>query len=430
MSVIVLDRDGVINVDRDDYVKTPGELEFIPGSLDAMARLTRAGHELVIATNQSGIGRGLYSAAAVAAIHGRLIREAARRGARISGIYVCPHAPLAGCGCRKPAPGLLERIAHDFGVPGKDLIFVGDTRKDVGAARAVGARAILVQTGQGASALRELAGDAPEAYADLAAAADALLARAPGKWLQAAGSLAYNFAYVAAIAVYGFICTVFSVLPGGRPGLEAVARGYARAFFWLLKPTVRLKMRVEGHENLPDGPCVLYLKHSSTWETMLPFILVRRPAFVLKRELLWIPLVGWPLARLGAVGINRSSRRRSVDQIRSQGKRLVRRGHTIVIFPEGHRMPPGQTRRYGLSGALLARDCGIPIVPVAHNAEEFWPRRSFIKRPGTVRVLIGPPIATADRGPEAINLEAKHWIEGNMRRISTAYQAKLPPADA
>lgn len=426
MSVIVLDRDGVINVDRDDYVKTPAELEFIAGSLEAIARLSRAGHEIIIATNQSGIGRGLYSAPAVDAIHRHLIREAARKGGRISGIYICPHAPLAGCDCRKPAPGLLKRISRDFEVPASRLIMIGDTAKDLGAARAVGARAILVRTGQGENTLRAL-GEAPESYPDLASAADALLRRSAGQWLLAVGSLAYNFGYVASIAVYGFVCTIFSILPGGRPGLEAVARGYARMFFWLLRPTVGLKMRIEGRENLPDGPCVLYLKHSSTWETMLPFILVKRPAFVVKRELLWIPFVGWPLARLGAIGINRNSRRRSVDQIRRQGKRLIARGHTVAVFPEGHRMAPGKTRRYGLSGALLARDCSVPIVPIAHNAGEFWSRRSFIKRGGTVRVIIGPPVQTGGRGPEAINLEAKRCIEENMRRISVDYQAKLPP---
>lgn len=430
MSVIVLDRDGVINVDRDDYVKSPAELEFIPGSLEAMARLSRAGHELVIATNQSGVGRGLYSMASVDAIHRHLIREAARKGARISGIYVCPHAPLADCECRKPAPGLLRRIAGDFSVPESKLIMIGDTTKDLGAAAAVGAKAMLVRTGQGKASVANLGkGPGVSVHDDLASAADCLLARRPGEWLLALGSLAYNAGYVASIAVYGFLCTVFAFLPGGRPGLEATARAYARVFFRLLRPTVGLKLRIEGKENLPDSPCVLYLKHSSTWETMLPFILVRRPAFVVKRELLWIPLVGWPLARLGAIGINRRSKRRAVDQIRAQGKRLIERGHTIAIFPEGHRMPSGTTRRYGLSGALLARDCNVPIVPVAHNAGEFWPRRSFIKRPGTVRVVIGPPISTSDRGPEAINLEAKQWIEHNMRRISVDYQAKMPPLE-
>ncbi len=422
MRLIVLDRDGVINVDRKDYVKSPEELKFIPGSLDAMARLTRAGYDLVIATNQSGIGRGLYSRETVEAIHHRLIRHAARHGARISGIYVCPHAPLAGCDCRKPAPGLLKRIANDFDLDPARLIMIGDTTKDMNSAHMVGARRILVRTGQGKAALT--ADSTIENYADLAHAADALLKHKPGRLRRIVGSLAYNFGYVITIVFFGLMCTLFSILPWGRPGLEFFARGYARVFFLLLRPTARLGMSIEGRENIPDTPCVLYLKHSSTWETFLPFILVRKPAFVLKRELLWIPLVGWPLARLGAVGINRRSHRRAIDQVLSQGARMLRRGRSLAIFPEGHRMPAGKTCRYGLSGAMLARHCKVPIVPIAHNAGDFWPRRAFLKQPGTVRVIIGSPIQPGERGPEAINLEAKAWIEDTMRSISIGYQAK------
>ena len=424
MRLIVLDRDGVINVDREDYVKSSEELQFIPGSLEAMARLTRAGYDLVIATNQSGIGRGLYSREDVDAIHRRLVRAAACRGARISDIYICPHAPLAGCDCRKPASGLLRKIASDFGIDPARLIMIGDTSKDVRAIRAVGGRPILVRTGQGKSAV--IAHPDVENYADLAHAVDALLAREPGTLRQAVGSFAYNVGYIVAIAAFGIICTLFSLIPGGRPGLEFFASSYARVFFLLLRPSARLGMRIEGRENLPAGPCVLYLKHSSTWETFLPFILVRKPAFVLKRELLWIPLVGWPLWRLGAIGINRRSHRRASDQVLSQGKRLIARGRSIAIFPEGHRMPAGKSCRYGLSGAMLSRACKVPIVPVAHNAGDFWPRRAFLKRPGTVRAIIGPPIQPGDRGPEAINLEAKAWIERTMRRLSIGYQAKLP----
>ncbi|MGH8225873.1 MAG: lysophospholipid acyltransferase family protein, partial [Gammaproteobacteria bacterium] len=237
----------------------------------------------------------------------------------------------------------------------------------------------------------------------------------------ALGSLAYNAGYVIAISFYGAAAFTCSVLPYGRRGLEAVAHGYAVAFYSLLKLFVRLDYHIEGREHLPDGPFVFYWKHQSTWETLAPFLLVRRPAFVLKRELLWIPLVGWALARLGAVGINRRAHRKAIDQILNQGKRLLERGSTLVIFPEGHRMPPGTTRRYGLSGALLARAAGVPIVPVALNSGDFWPRRGFIKRPGTVRLRIGPPIATEDRSPEAINLEAKAWIEAQMQQISIGY---------
>lgn len=424
MRLIVVDRDGVINADRADYVKSVREWQPLPGSLEALGRLTRAGYEIVIASNQSGVGRGLYTAADVAAIHRHLRHEAARHGARIGGFYVCPHAPLAGCNCRKPAPGLLEEIARDFGVPARELVFIGDTGKDLAAARAVGARPILVLTGQGGTALvaQRAAGREPEHYSDLARAVDALLAREPGELRQWFGSLGYNVSYMLALLLYGAAAFACGIVPYGRPGLEAVARGYARAFFALQRVWVRLDMHIAGRENLPDGAFVFYWKHQSTWETLAPFLLVRRPAFVLKRELLLIPFAGWALARLGAVGINRRAGRRAIEQVLRQGRRLVRRGSTVVIFPEGHRMPPGQTRRYGVSGALLARELGLPIVPVALNSGDFWPRRAFVKRPGTVRLIIGPPIPTAGRSPEEINVEAKRWIEARMQQISLGYQ--------
>ncbi len=423
MKLIVLDRDGVINHDREDYVKSPSEWEPLPGSLEAMGRLTQAGYEIVIATNQSGVGRGRYNLENVHAIHERLRAEAGRLGARIAGFYVCPHAPLAGCDCRKPAPGMLRRIARDFDLKPESLFFIGDTGKDLAAARAVGARGLLVLTGQGQSTLEHerAAGRKPEHYPNLAAAADILAAKAPGKPRRVFGSLAYNVGYVIAIATYGAAASACAAVPGGRPGLEAAARGYAHAFYGLLKLFVGLDYRIEGRENLPAGPFVFYWKHQSTWETLAPFLLTRRPAFVLKRSLLWIPLVGWPLARLGSIGINRGAHRRALEQILEQGPRVLARGATVVIFPEGHRMPPGTTRRYGLSGALLAREAGVPIVPVAHNSGDFWPRRGFMKRPGTVRLVIGPPIETEDRTPEDINLDAKTWIEAQMQTLSVGY---------
>lgn len=426
MKVIVLDRDGVINQDRRDYVKTPAEWQPIPGSLEAMGRLTRAGYEIVVASNQSGIGRGICTRADVDAIHARLRREAGLHGARVLGFYVCPHAPLAGCACRKPAAGLLRRIAQDFNCKPQALTFIGDSWRDLAAARAAGLPAMLVRTGRGAATLaRERARQRdPESCADLSAAVDRLIGNRPGGLRAALGSILYNVSYVAAISVYGLAASLCAATPGGRAGLEAVAHGYARAFYGLLKFFARLDYRIEGREHIPAGPFVFYWKHESTWETLAPLLFVHRPAYVLKRQLLWIPLVGWPLARLGAIGINRGARRRATQQILKQGKRLIARGHTVIIFPEGHRMPPGKSRRYGLSGALLARAAGLPIVPVAHNSGDFWPRRGFIKRPGTVTVRIGPPIATSGRSPEAINLAAKSWIEGEMCTISVGYLAR------
>lgn len=166
---VVLDRDGVINRDRADYVKTPEELVFLPGSLSAIAALGRAGFGVVVATNQSGVGRGLLDAADLGAIHDRLQAEVSAAGGHLAGIFVCPHAPDAGCACRKPRPGLLERFAHWAHVAPVAMTVVGDAARDLEAARAVGARAVLVRTGHGEQTLRQRSGPiAVPVFADLA----------------------------------------------------------------------------------------------------------------------------------------------------------------------------------------------------------------------------------------------------------------------
>jgi len=174
--LIVLDRDGVINADSDDYVKSPEEWRPLPGSLDAIARLGRAGFDVVVATNQSGIGRGLFSEHALDAIHARMRAEVAAAGGEIKAIYVCPHRPEDDCACRKPRPGLLERIARDFGRPLAEVPFVGDKLTDVQAAVAAGARPIFVQTPENAADVERARALGAEVYPSLSRAADALLA--------------------------------------------------------------------------------------------------------------------------------------------------------------------------------------------------------------------------------------------------------------
>jgi D-glycero-D-manno-heptose 1,7-bisphosphate phosphatase len=170
---VLVDRDGVVNRDSAEYVKSVAEWQALPGSLEAIARLTDAGFRVVVVTNQSGVGRGLFSAATLAEIHAAMLAAAEARGGRIAGVFHCPHRPDEGCDCRKPKPGLLNQVAAAFGVDLKGVPFIGDKLSDVAAGRAVGARPILVGT-------RVPVADAPgiERYADLAAAASALIAEA------------------------------------------------------------------------------------------------------------------------------------------------------------------------------------------------------------------------------------------------------------
>jgi len=176
MALIILDRDGVINEDSDDYIKSPEEWVPIPGSLEAIARLTRAGYRIAVATNQSGVARGLFDGDTLQRIHDKMRGAVAAAGGEIAAIFFCPHGPDDGCACRKPQPGLLRDIAAHFHVDLSGVPAVGDSLRDIQAAQAVGARPILVRTGKGENTVMRGEGLAGVAvYADLAAAVDALL---------------------------------------------------------------------------------------------------------------------------------------------------------------------------------------------------------------------------------------------------------------
>lgn len=198
---------------------------------------------------------------------------------------------------------------------------------------------------------------------------------------------------------------------------------YCRLSLWAGDFFCGLKVVVEGQENLPDTASVLMIKHSSALETYghVPFF--PRTTWVIKREVLWIPFFGWALKIIfRPIAIDRGSGTRAVKQVIQQGKEKLAEGIWVSVFPEGTRMPPGETRKYGVSGAALAKEAGVMIVPVAHNAVDFWQRRELSKRPGTVRFCIGPPIDAAGRPPRETNLVVQAWIENKMRAISSAYQ--------
>ena len=159
-------------------------------------------------------------------------------------------------------------------------------------------------------------------------------------------------------------------------------------------------------------------KHQSAWETL--YLLMRLPpaGWIIKKELIWLPVVGWCLWILHAISIDRSSGRQARDQIVEQGKDRLNEGTWVNIFPEGTRVAPGKRRRYGMGGALLATSTGTPILPVAHNAGEVWGRYAFWKYPGTIQVHFGPLIQTKGREAAEVNAEVERWIEGEMARIS------------
>jgi 1-acyl-sn-glycerol-3-phosphate acyltransferase len=195
--------------------------------------------------------------------------------------------------------------------------------------------------------------------------------------------------------------------------------GWARSMIWWLRVTCNVRHEISGMENIPDTPCIILAKHQSTWETFAFQAIFPTQVYVLKRELLWIPIFGWGLAMTSPIAINRASGREALKQLVSKGQARLAQGLWVVIFPEGTRMRPHQQGKYHIGGAWLACQTKTPVLPVAHNAGHCWPK-GFIKQAGVIKLHIGPAIATADLKADALNLKVEQWIEAQMQVINAA----------
>lgn len=198
-----------------------------------------------------------------------------------------------------------------------------------------------------------------------------------------------------------------------------IARGYACFIVKTLKVLCGTDYQVRGLENIPKGTAIILSKHQSAWETYALQVFFPPHVWVLKRELMWVPFFGWGLAALKPIAINRSSGRKSVHQIIEQGRKRLDEGIWVTIFPEGTRVAPGQVKRWGIGGAILAEATGYPVIPVAHNAGEYWGRRAFLKKPGTIQVVIGQPIESKGLKATEINKKAECWMKTTMSEISS-----------
>jgi 1-acyl-sn-glycerol-3-phosphate acyltransferase len=225
-------------------------------------------------------------------------------------------------------------------------------------------------------------------------------------------SLLYTTFLFVGTAVYAVIVLALCWLPGQR--LYAVARSWSRVQLWVLRMTCGLTYSIDGIENIIPGSHISMWKHSSAWETIAQAGIFPAQSWVLKRELMWIPLVGWALHFLRPIAINRSAGASAVNQVVDQGKQRLASGLWILIFPEGTRTAPGENKKYGVSGFLLASRAGCKIIPVAHNAGHFWPRRGWVKKSGVIRVVIGPAIDAAGRDPRELAEQVRVWIDAQV----------------
>lgn len=216
----------------------------------------------------------------------------------------------------------------------------------------------------------------------------------------------------------GYAIGVLLCAPFGYVTRYRLAMSWSRLMMRSLRVLCRIDYEVQGLEHVPDSPCVFLIKHSSALETVAEIDIFGPQTWVLKRELQWIPIFGWALLLLKPIGINRSGRRNAVKQVIGLGKERLAEGINVMIFPEGTRVRHGQTRRYGSSGAALAKAADVPLIPVAHNAGVFWPRRGVMKFPGKVEFVVGQPVWVGEREPREVNEEIQTWIEYEISKMA------------
>jgi len=225
------------------------------------------------------------------------------------------------------------------------------------------------------------------------------------------------FAAALVLVTPPYALVAMATFPLPRLTRYRIISGWSRLVVRLARALCGIRWQVEGREHLPASPSVILSKHQSAWETLAFQEIFPPQVLVLKRELLWIPFFGWGLAQMSPIAIDRSKGRAALRDIARRGRERLSQGFWVVIFPEGTRVGVGERREYQQGGAWLAAHCGVPVVPVAHNAGRLWPRNAFLKTPGTVTVRIGPPIPTAGRDAKQISADVEAWIEGEQRSL-------------
>jgi 1-acyl-sn-glycerol-3-phosphate acyltransferase len=236
------------------------------------------------------------------------------------------------------------------------------------------------------------------------------------RWVR---SLLFTSLLFVTTLAFGVVVLLSALLPLSIEQRYVIPRYWGLFECWLAKVVCGMNYVVEGRENLPDVPFISLWKHSTAWETMAQMFVVPTAAWLLKREVLWIPIVGWAVSTYKPIAINRSAGHSAVNQVVKQGRERLAAGMGVIVYPEGTRVAPGQSRKYGVSGALLAVETGAPVVPIAHNSGYLWPRRSLLKKAGTIYVVIGKPIDPTGLDAREINRRAQEWIEATIAQIVT-----------
>lgn len=228
-----------------------------------------------------------------------------------------------------------------------------------------------------------------------------------------------NLLFMLALAVLTplYALIAMATFPFGPKTRHRIIRGWPHLMAWVVKHVLGIPYRLVGAENIPAGPAIVMSKHMSAWETIMLQDIFPPMVFVMKKEIHKLPFFGWGIAQMPMIAIDRAAGKDALAQVVEQGIDRLGHGFWVTIFPEGTRVAPGSRKRYKAGGAVLAAKSGALVVPVAHNAGEFWARNAFLKRPGEVVVSIGPAIDTRGLSAEEINRRTETWVEGEMHRL-------------
>jgi 1-acyl-sn-glycerol-3-phosphate acyltransferase len=245
-----------------------------------------------------------------------------------------------------------------------------------------------------------------------------------------ARALMFYVGYAALTVAWGSLSVLIAWVIPFRERFHFVIGVWTRLVLGWLRVTCGIDHVIEGREHLPPHACVVFVKHESTWETLFVQTLFAPQATIIKRELLHIPFFGWAFRLLRPIAIDRKDGRGALRTLIREGKRRLEDDIWVVLFPEGTRVPVGETLPFQIGGAALAEASGQPVLVVAHNAGEFWPAHRFLKRPGTIRVVISPPLETADRRSKDIKAEAEAWLAQAMADLGRKSQTSRLTTDS
>ncbi|TWI57669.1 1-acyl-sn-glycerol-3-phosphate acyltransferase [Pseudomonas duriflava] len=208
-----------------------------------------------------------------------------------------------------------------------------------------------------------------------------------------------------------------------RARYRLVVKAWTSFAVWLAKAVCGIRYEIIGRENIPTTPCIIIANHQSTWETFFLSAMFEPTSQVIKRELLKVPFFGWAFSLLKPIAIDRDNGKVALQQLTEQGGRYLKQGCWVLIFPQGTRVDVGQMGKFSRGGAALACAVGVPVLPIAHNAGEYWPNANWLKRPGTIKVVIGPVLEPNGSDPRAIvdlNARSQAFIEKALAEISTS----------